>query len=73
MVCDYLKICVELELEVDHSIRCKPLTVMKWLCEYDYRVMLLCDKHATKFSFHCPYHSHVELKWAMLDGPIPTQ
>ena len=69
MVCDYLKICQDLEKEVDNSIECNNITVMRWWCpRYDH-IMLLCDNHALWFNKCCPYHREVRMYYGMLDGP----
>ena len=72
MVCDYLEICEDLEIEVDHSIECDTLTVMRWRCPREDHYMLLCDNHAI-ISFHncCPFHEGVRMLYSMLDGPVP--
>ena len=71
MVCDYLKICKDLEMEVNHSIQCNNLTVMRWWCPRENHIMLLCDNHALWFNNYCPYHEDVRMLFSMLDGPIP--
>ena len=72
MVCDYLKINRDLELEVDHSIECDTLTVMRWRCPREDHYMLLCDNHALWFnSYYCPYHGDVKMLYSMLDRPVP--
>ena len=70
MVCDYFEICKELNFELDQYVECEPVTVMRWLCQRDNRVMMLCDNHALCFDCFCPYHRDVKLLYSMLDGPV---
>ena len=69
MVCEYLQICKELDLDVDSSVKCEPVTVMIWLCEN--HAMRLCDNHVLSFNQYCPYHVSVRLFFTLLDRPVP--
>ena len=71
MVCDYRKICKDLEMEVDLSIECENVTVMRYRCTREDHIMLLCDIHAVKFSGCCPYHQGARMQYSVLDGPVP--